>query len=252
MPDIEAFLFDLDGTLVQTERLKAISYARAALNLAPDRVREEDVMEAFKNVVGKSRHDVATYLLDAFDLRAAVQQQMHVSSETSILDAFIRLRLDYYHRMIADPMVIQKSLWLHNIEQLYNGIADGYQTALATMSHREQASRVLDILNLTICFDFIATRDDVEKGKPDPEIYHLVASSLEVEPEQCLVFEDSVSGVTAALAAGMHVIAVSTPFTRDKLDQANLLPSEQLVHDPRMLQDVVDRFTNPERSELAA
>ncbi|MFK7845386.1 MAG: HAD family hydrolase [Rhodothermales bacterium] len=252
MSQIKAFLFDMDGTLVQTERLKALSYAKAAVTLSPNTVKEEEVIEAFKEVVGRSRFEVAEALLNKFSLHEAARNNMAATETASERDAFIKIRLGFYSRMIDDPLVIQKSMWTHNIAQLYNAMSQGYKTGLATMSHREQASRILDVLSLTDCFDFIATRDDVQKGKPDPEIYHLVISALKVKPEQCLVFEDSVSGVTAALAAGMHVIAVSTPFTRNSLEQANLLPREQLVHDPQVLPALVDRFLSQTRSELAA
>ena len=55
---IRAMIFDLDGTLVQTEKLKALSYAKAATALRPE-LNETDVIEAFKDVVGLSRHEVA-------------------------------------------------------------------------------------------------------------------------------------------------------------------------------------------------
>ena len=81
-------------------------------------------------------------------------------------------------------------------------------------------------------FDFVATRDDVEYGKPNPEIYHLVADELGVSSEHCLVIEDSPSGVKAALNANMHVMAVATPFTKEHLKHVVGLPSENLVLDP--------------------
>ena len=65
--------------------------------------------------------------------------------------------------------------------------------------------------------DFIVTVDDVEHGKPDPEIHQLVTRELRVPPSQCLVIEDSPSGVKATLAAGTWCIAVTTPFTRKEL-----------------------------------
>lgn len=252
MNQVQAFLFDLDGTLVQTERLKALSYAKAAVQLAPAAVSEEAVVEAFKDVVGRSRHEVAESLMQRFNLHEAAQQQMETYNANSAQEAYIKIRLGYYGRMIDDPLVIQKSMWTHNIEQLYNAISMGYPTGLATMSYRAQATRVLDVLSLTSCFDVIATRDDVEHGKPNPEIYHLVTSKLGVKPENCIVFEDSVSGVKAALAAGMQVIAVSTPFTRKTLTEANLVPQEQLVHDPQVLPDLVDRMLNQHSARLSA
>ena len=57
---IRLVIFDLDGTLVQTERLKAMSYARAAVELCPYQVSEEEVIEAYKDVVGLRRREVAT------------------------------------------------------------------------------------------------------------------------------------------------------------------------------------------------
>ncbi len=252
MSAIKAFLFDLDGTLVQTERLKALSYAKAAVQLAPSIMTEEAVVEAFKEVVGRSRYEVAGYLLQKFSLEDAAAKKIATTETESAIDAFIKIRLGFYHRMIDDPLIIQKSMWPHNIAQLYNAISDGFLTGLATMSHRQQVTRVLDVLSIQDCFDFIATRDDVERGKPDPEIYNLVISNLKVRPKECLVFEDSVSGVTAALAAGMHVIAVSTPFTRTSLEQADLLPREQLVHNPQDLQGVIDHMLSEQGSQLAA
>jgi phosphoglycolate phosphatase-like HAD superfamily hydrolase len=59
---IRAFVFDLDGTLVETEELKALSYARAAAELRPD-LDEREVMEAFKDLVGLSRQEVAIGLM---------------------------------------------------------------------------------------------------------------------------------------------------------------------------------------------
>jgi beta-phosphoglucomutase-like phosphatase (HAD superfamily) len=103
---------------------------------------------------------------------------------------------------------------------------------LATMSYCTQVQRVLGILALDKAFDFVASRDDVEHGKPNPEIYLLVAHELGVTPAECLVVEDSPAGVEAALAARMAVIAVSTPFTRDRLHAAGLLPAERIVDEP--------------------
>ena len=90
-------------------------------------------------------------------------------------------------------------------------------------------------MGLNRAFDFVATRDDVEHGKPDPEIYLLVARELGVSPHECLVVEDSPSGVKSALSAGMYVVAVSTPLTRELLHASGLLAPEHIVDDASML-----------------
>ena len=85
----------------------------------------------------------------------------------------------------------------------------------------------------------MASRDDVEHGKPDPEMYLLVAGELGIPPQECLVVEDSPTGVEAALAAGMDVVAVSTPFTQKRLHESGLIPAEHIVDDPALLPEVV-------------
>jgi beta-phosphoglucomutase-like phosphatase (HAD superfamily) len=112
------------------------------------------------------------------------------------------------------------------------------------MSHCPQVQHILDVLDLANAFDFVATRDDVENGKPDPEIYNLVAAELARPPEDCLVIEDSPSGVAAALAAGMKVIAVATPFTQQKLHQSNILSEALIVDDPNQVAEVVAQIIN--------
>ena len=73
---IRAMIFNLDGTLVQTERLKALSYARAAVELCPHALGEGEVAEAFKEVVGLSRREVATALVKRSGLEAKVLGRM--------------------------------------------------------------------------------------------------------------------------------------------------------------------------------
>lgn len=251
---IKAIIFDLDGTLVQTERLKALSYARAAVELkelAQDRASalflEESVVKAFKEVVGLPRREVARALLQRFDLHEASRARMAEFGVETSWQAYVQVRLRHYEAMLTDPQVLRDNQWPHNMALLQRAREMGCELALATMSRCSQAVRVLDILDLRDAFDFVATRDDVENGKPDPEIYELVAAELDVAASECLVIEDSPSGVKAALAAGMHVVAVSTPFTRDHLWEVALLSPDHVVDDPAVLPDVVQQIFDEQR-----
>lgn len=240
-------IFDLDGTLVQTEKLKAISYARAAIELRPEDLREEQVIEAFKDVVGLSRQEVAQQLVDRFQLQARASERMSDYGVDTPWQAFIQVRLRHYETLLADPDVILNHQWPHNLAVLE--MARGYQfpTGLATMSRCRQATRVLEILDLRRSFDFIASRDDVARGKPDPEIYGLVARELGVGGPECLVLEDSPSGVEAAIAAGMWCIAVTTSFTREGVHKQALLPPEWIVDDPEQVLEVVGQMLDERR-----
>ncbi len=82
--------------------------------------------------------------------------------------------------------------------------------AVATSAPRMNVDFIIDGLNLRPYFSIIVDDEMVNKGKPDPEIYLKTAELLQTDPADYLVFEDSFSGVAAALAAGMKVIAVST------------------------------------------
>lgn len=209
---IKAWIFDLDGTLVGTESLKALSYAQAVRDLRPE-ISQEQVMEAFKGVVGQSRRSVAQALLQAFGLEDQAACHMARRGVTTPWQAFLQIRLEHYEKMLADPDLIRKNRFDHNIDLLMRVRKEGSRTALVTMSRCPQAMQVLAALGLQGAFDFIATADDVERGKPDPEIYLLALDHLGFRPEQCMALEDSAAGVRAALAAGVPVMAIANEFT---------------------------------------
>jgi beta-phosphoglucomutase-like phosphatase (HAD superfamily) len=239
---IRAWIFDLDGTLVKTERLKALSYARAAVELCPHEISEADVIEAFKGVVGLSRREVAQSLVNRFQLEEKSRARMDEFGVNTPWQAFIQVRLKHYAIMISDPDVIRNNQWPHNVELLREARRQECKTALVTMSTCEQATRVLKIIDLLGEFDFVATRDDVNRGKPDPEIYHLALEELQVKAEQSLAIEDSPAGVQSALSAGLHVVAVATPFTRDALHSMDNLPASRIVDDPTQLHNILERI----------
>ncbi|MFQ5614660.1 MAG: HAD family hydrolase [Anaerolineae bacterium] len=232
---IRAAIFDLDGTLVQTEKLKAVSYARAAVELCPRQIDEAEVIDAFKEVVGRSRREVALALMERFDLEEPARARMAEFGVGTPWQAFVQVRLRHYEAMLADPEVLRSNRWPHNIALLQAARRSQCKVGLATMSYCPQVRRVLEVLNLSDAFDFVASRDDVEHGKPDPEIYLLVARELDVLPAECLVIEDSPSGVEAALAAGMWCLAVTTPFTRQAIHARKLLPDSHIVDEPDRL-----------------
>jgi len=239
---IRAMIFDLDGTLVQTEKLKARSYAKAIVELCPYTVPEDEATEAFKEFVGLSRKEVALGLIERYDLEEKAVKRLDQMGVETTWQAFVQIRLKYYEEMMRDPNIIRDNQWSHNMDLLYIARQQNCKTALATMSQREQANRVLDILNIHDQFDFIATRDDVEHSKPNPEIYQLVSSELDIPPDETLVIEDSPSGVKAAIAAGMQVVAVSTPFTKAHLHQLDILDESHIVDEPETLLKVVREF----------
>lgn len=91
------------------------------------------------------------------------------------------------------------------------------------MHNLEKLSRaiILAALKLRPYFAAIVTGDDVQKGKPDPEVFLRGAEQLHIPPQQCVVVEDAVAGVQAAINGGMQSLAVTTNHPRQSLCKAS-------------------------------
>lgn len=234
---IRAVIFDLDGTLLETEQIKAQSYARAAIQLRPGTFSEAEAITAFEDFVGGSREEVSKGMLQRFGLEEFARTRMMEFGASEPWQVYTRLRLRIFEEIVADESVLSAAAWPHNVDLLHQVRAANCKVGLATMSYCPQVERSLRALKLETAFDFIATREDVEVPKPDPEIYLLVAKALGVAPGECMVVEDSVAGVRAGLAAGALVLAVSTPLTRRKLYESGLLDAHHIVDSPAELQE---------------
>jgi len=84
----------------------------------------------------------------------------------------------------------------------------GYSIGLVTSSPKDRVKILLELHNIYHVFQNIITGDDIINGKPDPEPYLKMAALMTVHPAECVVFEDSNSGIQSALAAGMNVVTV--------------------------------------------
>ena len=206
---IRAAIFDLDGTLVQTEVLKSRAYAAVVRRLRKDDTTDADVLVLYKQKIGEHRDDMSRFLMEQFGLDETcrrLQLQYNVPEPWQVLTT---MRVAAYEEIIADPQVLRDHQWPHNVGLLRIARAEYCHTALATSSLTWEALGVLRALDLEDQFDAVIGADQVKNAKPDPEIYLLAASEMNVPPEECLVIEDSPTGVQAGLDAGMNVIAVA-------------------------------------------
>jgi len=271
---IQLAIFDLDGFLVNTEQLKAGSYARAVAALCPGKVAEAEVLaaykemrakaasensficsisetevvEAYKDLVGRSRQEMAEGLVKRFSLEDSLRPYMEKYSISEPWQALVKVRMPLYEAMISDSETIRSNQWAHNVSLVHFMRKAGYRTALATMSDKEHVQRILGIIALERSFDLVVSGEDVHQGKPDPEIYLRMSKELGIQQSDCLVFEDSLTGVKGGLAAGMWVIAVTTPFTERGVHEAGILEDKWIVDDPSRLQEVVGNMLK-ERQE---
>lgn len=239
---INAVIFDLDGTLIETEKLKAQAYAKAAIELCPDQLSEGEVLEAYADFVGESREELASGLMKRFNLEEPARQRMEEFAASQPWQVFTRLRLEILEEMLKDEEFLRSYQRVEPVSFLQTVRSWGCKVGLATMSRCQQVMRTLNVLALEDAFDFIATIEDVTNPKPDPEIYLLVSKALGVPPEECMVLEDSLAGVRAGLAAGAMVVAIATPLTRQKLYAAEDVSPDHIIDDPDQLEAAVDRL----------
>ena len=237
---IKAIMFDLDGTLVQSEKLKALSYAIATQRLRQLSDPDPRAIEAYREIVGASRDVASRHIMDTLDLESLLQPLIVEHGVTQPVEVLSAMRKEIYDDMVADPQVLRDNQWPHTVELLRMVSEAGCRTALATMSYRKEALHVLSALDLEASLDVVLTREDVQQPKPDPEIYLLAAQKLDADPSDCLVLEDSPNGVRAGVAAGMNVIAVATPFTIAGLHSSQVLEHAWVVHDSEKLLEVVE------------
>lgn len=240
LPPIKAVLFDLDGTLIQTEVLKADSYAMAITELTKGTVEKKQVLEIFNQFVGLSRMDVVQGLSTHFYKELST----HLSGNTmeAIGKRLIERRLALYREVLENTALLSRHFCQYTLGLFHRLYRENYTLVLATMSHLPEAKKVTEAIGIYDKFNLVLTRDDVENGKPAPDIYNKAKEVLGLSPEQCLVIEDSPNGIMAAQNAGMPVFAVTNSITRESVHNCNLLDPYFIIDDLTQLETVVCDF----------
>jgi len=184
-------IFDLDGLLSDTERLHRFAYqgALAAHGVVlTDEAYDEHWIRLGRGIADFIRENNLS--LDPDSLRKDKAQRYRNLVKTS-----------------AVPMP--------GAVELLGRLRGRVRIALATSSYPDDAHAVLSALGIRSFFELVATKGDVERLKPWPDIFLFTARRMGVEPSKCVVFEDSEKGVIAAADAGMKVIAVPNEHTRN-------------------------------------
>ncbi|KKL56333.1 hypothetical protein LCGC14_2246450 [marine sediment metagenome] len=238
---IRAIVFDLDGVLVQSEKLKAQAYAIAVQRLRGLSEPDPRAIEAYRATVGTDKEAASRFVMHELGLEQHLRPLMPQYSAGEPWQVLTEMRTAIYDEMVADPQVLRDNQWPHTVGLLRLAKENGCRTALATNSELSNVLHVLHALDLERSLDLVLTREDVEKPKPDPEIYLLAAQRFELPSEEMLVVEDSPNGVRAAVAAGMNVIAFATPFTVKGLHESKVLDHKWILHESDKLLDMAQR-----------
>lgn len=184
---VKAVIFDMDGTLVDSERL-----GRRAWGMAADRLGFSNVSsEVIDSFVGRTRPDVLSILTDVLGSAEDAERLFFLSRDIRHGELGDQLELK--------PGAIESLEWLR---------AEGIPCGVATSTFRDLAIPTLERMGLADYFNHVTCGGDVENGKPAPDIF-LRAMELEgAAPAECAVVEDSPNGVRAGYASGARVYLV--------------------------------------------
>jgi len=235
---IQGFIFDLDGTLVDTEMLKAQAYLATARELIGPQVQQDKVFAIYSSLVGSTDEDVARELVDRLGLSDALSIEMGKLGTSEAWKALHTLRMRRYMHTTGTDASIVSAACSHNIALAQSAKSDGMIVSVATSSSTNEAIRILKALGIVDIFQTVIGRDQIKRPKPDPEIYLYAAESIGIAPNLALAVEDSPAGVTAAKAAGMPWIAVATQFTAGRLSEMSSEDLQWVVFDQK---DLINR-----------
>ena len=196
---IKGFLFDLDGVIVDTAVFHFQAWRRCAQKLGGDFTEAQN-----EELKGVSRVD-------------SLKKIIEWTGASVTADEF-------------EALMVEKNEWYLELVQELSA-ADGLPGAVAFLNHAhaqgikialgsasKNAPMILDKMGLTPLFDAIIDGNNVINGKPHPEVFLKGAAALGLNPEECVVFEDSIAGVQAAKTGGMSCVGIGTPETLEGAD----------------------------------
>jgi HAD superfamily hydrolase (TIGR01509 family) len=214
IPDLRAIIFDFNGVIADDETIHFLAFQQA---LAEDGLAL--TKEAYYGTyLGMDERTCVSALLEATTDQRDPARVQRIAERKAALFA----SLTETHRPPFFPGVVE----------FVTRAAARYRLAIASGGRRQQIELALHDTPIEKAFAVLVSAEDAAVGKPDPAIYHLALTRLNAAPPrpspamqaaECLVIEDSLAGIQAALAAKMKVVALATTYPPDQLATAHLV-----------------------------
>ncbi len=186
---MRGIIFDMDELLVDSKHIWRAAEVRMLAAMGHERT--EDLVRRYK---GMNARDVAATAWALLKPAGPLEHFQRIMRDALIHEFSVA-------EIPAMPGAVDLVRRLHGLAPM----------AVASGSPAEAIERAMQRLVIRDCFDAIVSSESVRRGKPAPDVFLKAAECLRADPAHCLVFEDSLHGVRAALAAGMKVFAVPTP-----------------------------------------
>ncbi len=197
---ISAVIFDLDGVVVTTDKLHYLAWKELAEKIGIRNFTEADNIRQR----GVSRMESLEVLLEKSDKCYTKEEKIALADEKN--RRYVKL-LETLSETDVLPGVKEFIAFLKK---------KSIKTAIGSAS--KNTYTILEKIKMTEMFDAVSCGLDITRSKPDPEVFLIAAEKLGIQPERCLVVEDSDAGITAAKAAGMYALAVGAAKNNSKAD----------------------------------
>jgi beta-phosphoglucomutase len=196
---IKACLFDLDGVVVDTAHFHFLAWKNLSEKLGFDFTEHDN-----ERLKGVSRMDSLAILLEIGKVNLTGPEKIRYAEEKN------QLYLQYIRNMTPDDVLPGVKTFLSELKE--SGILLGIGSA------SKNARTILERVGLMAVFDVIVDGNLISQAKPHPEVFSLGAEMLQVDPSQCIVFEDAIAGIQAAHNAGMKCIGVGAAAVLHEAD----------------------------------
>lgn len=200
--NIKAAIFDLDGTMLDNNPFHLKSWLYYLKDKHIDISREN----FNKHVSGRTNRDALEYI---FSRKMSDEEAHRLTLEK---EAVYRRLYEPYIREVNGLSRLLHYFHKHQIKM-----------AIATSGIQPNIDFMFEHLPIKHFFSEVVESSQIKNGKPDPEIYLLTAHKLDINPLNCLVFEDSIPGIISAKSAGMKVVALTTTHTKEELTKADFV-----------------------------
>jgi HAD superfamily hydrolase (TIGR01509 family) len=198
---IAGLVFDMDGTLVDNMHFHHRAW-KEFLSMHGIHITDE---EFHRKNVGTIKEVIPKFM-------------PHVQDPDWIME--LGMQKEAVYRQLYGPHI-------QPLKGLQAFLAKAYEAgipiALATAADAQNIDFTLEGLGMAHYFSAITGSEEVNRGKPHPDVYLISARKLQADPQSCIAFEDTPSGIRAALAAGMQVVGLATTHRRDELEAFPLL-----------------------------
>jgi HAD superfamily hydrolase (TIGR01509 family) len=229
---LRAIVFDFDGIIVDAEPVHLKAF-QAVLGRNGISLSEEEYYDRY-------------LALDDRTLFSNILRDRNISFDDSAIEDLMQKKSEGYEKLIQEEIKI-----FPGVIDFVNSAHKKYLLGIGSGALRHEIEYILDYLGIKERFIVIVSAEDVQKCKPDPEVFlkallninkKLPLGSKPVDPSECLVIEDSFAGIRAAKSAGMRTLAITNSYDRCKLSEADLVAGTLLQIE---IQDIENLFKIP-------